>query len=69
MKCLTCAHFDLKAEPSMARVGFGHCEFDGLGEYKGISRDRDCGRHQRAEEEIVARREAWAAERETKGEK
>lgn len=67
MKCLTCAHFDLKAEPSMARVGFGQCEFDDVGEYKGISRNRACTRHKKAEEEVVAKREAWAAEVKRKG--
>lgn len=52
----------------MARVGFGHCRHEEAGQFRGLERYRECARYQRAEEKIIAGREAWAAEREAKGE-
>lgn len=59
MTCLTCQHIGLKSSPAMAKVGFGHCKWDGPGVFKSIS--STCDRHAPADSQIVAKREAWAA--------
>ena len=64
--CLTCQHIGLKSSPAMAKLGFGHCKFDGVGVFKSIA--YTCDQHAPAEKEIVAKREAWAAKNNERGE-
>lgn len=59
--CLTCQHIGLKAFPAMSKLGFGHCKWDGVGVFKSLS--NTCDRHAAADPQIVAKREAWAAQR------
>jgi hypothetical protein len=59
--CLSCTHIGLKSSPAMAQHGFGHCEFDAVGQFKSIA--STCDRHAQADSAIVAKREAWALNR------
>ncbi len=61
MTCLTCQHIGLKAFPAMSKLGFGRCVHDSVGVFKSLS--STCDKHAAADPQIVALREAWAAQR------
>lgn len=60
MTCATCAHVDLDAK-DMARYHFGHCAYDERGQYKSLTRERDCKLFAPADEHVVAAMATWIA--------
>lgn len=74
--CISCTHFDMQREPSMAKHRFGQClqilgrptpTCDHVGRYISISRPYGCDKHTEAAADIVAKRVEWAERNKQKG--
>lgn len=59
MRCLDCAHCDLRSKPEMAKRGFATCKFVGSATYPSTTTQRDCSHFEAATQEAVAKRAAW----------
>ena len=64
VQCLRCAKFSLQdVSKEWLAQGFGNCEHREKFVVFGARRERDCGKFAAAEDDIVARRDAWLRER------
>jgi len=61
MRCVDCAHCDLRSKPEMARMGFVQCRHTESGTYPSATRQRDCAKFQAATEKAVVDRTKWLA--------
>ncbi len=59
MRCLDCAHCDLRSKPEMAKRGFASCKFVESATYPSTTAQRECSHFQAAAQEAVAKRAAW----------
>lgn len=60
--CLTCQNYNLKSDPAMARIGWGHCEMDAqAGKYRVFDREIECDKFKRLPAEQAERRVQWAS--------
>lgn len=62
--CLTCQHFDLKSDPPMARLGWGHCGKDTqAGKMRAFDREIECDKFERLTKDLEEKRVQWASRR------
>jgi hypothetical protein len=62
--CLTCQSCNLKSDPAMARLGWGHCEKDPqAGKFRAFDREIECGTFERLPKDLEERRLEWARRR------
>ncbi len=59
MRCLDCAHCDLRSKPEMAKRGFATCKFVESATYPSTTTQRECSHFQAAAQEAVTKRAAW----------
>ncbi|PUA19600.1 hypothetical protein C7W93_07080 [Glaciimonas sp. PCH181] len=60
MKCLHCAHIDMKASAQHTKVGMAPCKTQKLsGVFESLMFERNCSKYERAEEKIVLARVKW----------
>lgn len=59
MRCLDCAHCDLRSKPEMAKRGFVKCKFVESATYPSATSQRDCSHFQAATQEAITKRSAW----------
>lgn len=57
--CIDCIHFHLRAEPNMARQGYGHCDLDRSGRFQSAIFDRTCPSFKAASPEESFKRRRW----------
>lgn len=59
--CITCIHCDLKSEPAMARLGYGHCELDKqAGKFRAFDHEIECEKFERLPKDREESRISWA---------
>ncbi|AZG14953.1 hypothetical protein [Cupriavidus pauculus] len=62
--CLTCQSCNLKSDPAMARLGWGHCEKDTqAGKFRAFEREIECDKFERLSQDLVDKRVQWASRR------
>lgn len=60
MKCLMCAHVDLRSYPKHANVGLGRCKLEKVsGVFESFEKERQCDNYELADAEKVIKRLAW----------
>lgn len=63
VQCIRCAHFDMRDNAAMAKVGMGKCgpRKLGVGEYCSATYRRECSTFDEAPTETAAKRIEWLA--------
>jgi hypothetical protein len=59
VRCVSCEKFSLKDAPAMARLGFGHCDYDRAAVFKSSVFERACAKHEKAPGETESKRIEW----------
>jgi hypothetical protein len=59
MRCVDCAHCDLRSKTDMARGQANRCKVQEQWRYFNVRRERDCDRFEAAEENAVKSRIEW----------
>ena len=64
MICLHCTQLDMKANPTMAREGFGTCKHElAPNRYVSLIHERECATFIAAAANVINTREAWNEKR------
>ena len=59
--CLPCLHCDLKADPAMARLGYGRCDQDKQpGKFRPFDSEIECKQFERLPKDREDARLSWA---------
>lgn len=61
VRCLECLGLDLKAHPDIAKTGFGWCTRKPVEQFVSFAMSRNCLEFDRAPDDVVGPRDAWAA--------
>lgn len=60
VQCIDCQRLNLRAEPKMARMGFGRCNLSNTaGAYESVLWQRECGKFAPEEQEAARKRREW----------
>ncbi len=65
-ECIKCKNLDLKADERMTKVGFSRCKKLATYEFVSIKRDIHCSDYKEDKQEVIEKRLAWRAQRETR---
>lgn len=60
-QCVSCTHFSLRDAGEMAQRGCGRCAHDAPHTYYSAMRERECGKFNAAEVDVVDKRKEWLA--------
>ncbi len=65
-ECIKCQNLDLKADERMTKVGFSRCKKKATHEFVSIKRKIECKDYREDKPEVIEKRLAWRAQRETR---
>ena len=65
-ECIKCQNLDLKANERMTKAGFSRCKKKPTYEFVSIRRDIKCEVYREDKPEVIEKRLAWRAQRETR---
>lgn len=59
MRCIECAHLNMKEHEKLTAQGFARCPFDAIGFYRSVAIMRECNRFSQAKADVRLVRLEW----------
>lgn len=59
VRCIECAHLNMKEHEKLTAQGFARCPFDSIGFYRSVAIMRECNRFVEAKPAVLSARLEW----------